>query len=259
MQADKLHQYRDFLKSQRPIDAQVLNKIEHALKGDFIYHSNAIEGNTLTRRETDVILEYGVTVKGKPLKDHLEVKGQEYALAFLGEEIQSGALLNIMTIRDFHRLIMGGTDPHTAGVFKKMPNFIIGATFETSSPLHTEEDISRLIKHYIASDEDLIDKIAKFHADFEKIHPFSDGNGRTGRLIMNLELMKADYPICIIKNEDRLEYYDSLQLAQQSADYSAVIAFVRKNVARSFEFYFKYMMNDWKMEFQQFIQNQNSQ
>ncbi len=102
------------------------------------------------------------------------------------------------------------------------------------------------------TNNNLIEKIAKFHADFEKIHPFSDGNGRTGRLIMNFELMKKGYPICIIRNEDRLEYYDSLELAQTKKDYSKIISFITTSLEHTFEFYFKHLSQDWKKELAEF-------
>lgn len=250
---NKLEIYKNFLNSKRPLEKAIINKLEEELKTRYIYDSNAIEGNTLTLKETDVILEYGVTVKGKSLKEHLEVKGQEYALNFLKEEIKRNSELNIKLIKEFHSLVLGGIDPMNAGIFKKYPNSIKNATFETTSPFQVEYDLEKLINEYNNSfDKNAIEKIACFHADFEKIHPFADGNGRTGRLIMNFELMKQGYPICIIKNEDRLEYYDSLELAQTKKDYSKIINFIESSLEHTFEFYFKHLSNDWELELKKF-------
>lgn len=231
----------------------IVRKLETELKTSYIYHSNAIEGNTLTLKETDVILEYGITVKGKSLQEHLEVKGQEYAVNFLKEEVKHRTELNIELIKNFHSLILSGIDPLHAGTFKKYSNFIGGTNVQTVSPFQVEYELNQLIEKYNKdTNNNLIEKIAKFHADFEKIHPFSDGNGRTGRLIMNFELMKKGYPICIIRNEDRLEYYDSLELAQTKKDYSKIISFITTSLEHTFEFYFKHLSQDWKKELAEF-------
>lgn len=258
-QKDKLKIYKEFLISKRPLEKSIINKLEEELRTSYIYNSNAIEGNTLTLKETDVILEYGITVKGRSLKEHLEVKGQEYALNFLKEEIQRNSELNIRLIKNFHSLVLGGIDPNNAGIFKRYPNSIKNASFETTSPFQVEYELEKLIDEYNkSSDKNIIEKIACFHADFEKIHPFSDGNGRTGRLIMNFELMKHGYPICIIKNEDRLEYYDSLESAQTKKDYSKIITFIETSLEHTFEFYFKHLSNDWKLEIKKFNENKMS-
>jgi len=246
----KIELYKSFLNSKRPIQKSILSRIENTLKNDFIYNSNAIEGNSLTRQETEVILEYGVTVKGKPLKDHLEVKGQEYAINFLNNIIKENEVLSLRLIKEFHALILGPVDPEIAGQFKKFKNKIVGSSFETSDPIFVEEDLEKILKDYFSSTENAIEKIAKFHANFEKIHPFSDGNGRTGRLVMNFELMKAGYPICIIKNEDRLEYYNSLNEAQANNNYNEIIKFVEENLEKTFEFYFEHISNNWQEEFE---------
>ena len=140
----KIELYKIFLNSKRPIQKSILSRIENTLRNDFIYNSNAIEGNSLTRQETEVILEYGVTVKGKPLKDHLEVKGQEYAINFLNNIIKENEVLSLRLIKEFHALILGPVDPEIAGQFKKFKNKIVGSSFETSHPIFVEEDLEKI-------------------------------------------------------------------------------------------------------------------
>ena len=244
----KLELYREFLKSKRPIDKMVLKKIEENLSAKFIYNSNGIEGNTLSLMETNLIIEHGVTIKGKSLKEHLEVKGQEYALNFLIEVMKQQEKISLRMIREFNSLVMvnGG------GTFKTVPNEIVGAKFKTSPPYLVEEHLSKLIEDFYNSNEDIIKRVAIFHADFEKIHPFPDGNGRTGRLLMNLELMKAGYPITIIKKEDREDYYNALEKADTNGNYEDIISFIEKNVEQSFEFYFEHITNNWTEEIKDF-------
>ena len=244
----KLELYRNFLKSKRPIDEITLKKIEENLKAKYIYNSNGIEGNTLSLMETNLIIEHGVTIKGKSLKEHLEVKGQEYALNFLTEVMNQKEKISLRMIREFNSLIMinGG------GTFKTLPNEIVGANFKTSPPHLVEEHLNKLIENFHSSNEDIIKKVAIFHADFEKIHPFPDGNGRTGRLLMNLELMKEGFPITIIKKEDREDYYNALEKAHSNDDYEDIISFIENNVEKSFEFYFEHITNNWKQEIEDF-------
>ena len=244
----KLELYRNFLKSKRPIDEITLKKIEENLKAKYIYNSNGIEGNTLSLMETNLIIEHGVTIKGKSLKEHLEVKGQEYALNFLTEVMKQKEEISLRMIREFNSLVMinGG------GTFKTLPNEIVGANFKTSPPHLVEEHLNKLIENFHSSNEDIIKKVAIFHADFEKIHPFPDGNGRTGRLLMNLELMKEGFPITIIKKEDREDYYNALEKAHSNDDYEDIISFIENNVEKSFEFYFEHITNNWKQEIEDF-------
>ena len=233
----KLELYKSFLNSKRPIQKSILSRIENTLRNDFIYNSNAIEGNSLTRQETEVILEYGVTVKGKPLKDHLEVKGQEYAINFLNNIIKENEVLSLRLIKEFHALILGPVDPEIAGQFKKFKNKIVGSTFETSDPIFVEEDLEKILKDYFSSTENAIEKIAKFHANFEKIHPFSDGNGRTGRLLINLELMKAGYPPIDIKFTDRLAYYEAFDEYHVKGNLSAMADMFAKYMQQRLDLY----------------------
>ena len=204
-------------------------------------------------KETDIILQYGVTVKGKSLKEHEEVKGQEYALNFLKEVIKTNESLSLRLIREFHALVLND-DIENRGKFKKSNNEILGAGFETTPYYLVEEKLTELIEKFNSSENnDLIMKVACFHADFEKIHPFIDGNGRTGRLLLNLELMKNGYPITVIRNEDRDEYYTALETAQVESNYELLAGFIEKSAENTFWMYYKYFDEDTKMKFEEYL------
>ena len=245
--------FKNFLDKERSLNKGILTKLENNLKTNFIYNSNAIEGNTLTLKETDNILQYGVTVKGKSLKEHEEVKGQEYALNFLKEVIKTNESLSLRLIREFHALVLND-DIENRGKFKESNNEILGAGFETTPYYLVEEKLTELIEKFNSSENnDLIMKVACFHADFEKIHPFIDGNGRTGRLLLNLELMKNGYPITVIRNGDRDEYYTALERAQVESNYELLADFIEKSVENTFWMYYKYFDEDTKMKFEEYL------
>ena len=247
--------FKQFLELERPLNKGILKKLEINLKTNFIYNSNAIEGNTLTLKETDIILRYGVTVKGKSLKEHEEVKEQEYAINFLKEVIKTNESLSLRLIRKFNALVLND-DIENRGKFKKSNNEILGTGFETTPYYLVEEKLTELIEKFNSSENnDLIMKVACFHADFEKIHPFIDGNGRTGRLLLNLELMKNGYPITVIRNEEREEYYTALETAQAKADYRLLTDFIEKSIENTFWIYYKYFDKNTKIKFEEYLKN----
>ena len=247
--------FKEFLELERPLNEGILKKLESNLKTNFIYNSNAIEGNTLTLKETDIILRYGVTVKGKSLKEHEEVKEQEYAINFLKEVIKTNESLSLRLIRKFNALVLND-DIENRGKFKKSNNEILGTGFETTPYYLVEEKLTELIEKFNSSENnDLIMKVACFHADFEKIHPFIDGNGRTGRLLLNLELMKNGYPITVIRNEEREEYYTALETAQAKADYRLLTYFIEKSIENTFWIYYRYFDENTKVKFEEYSKN----
>ena len=247
--------FKEFLELERPLNEGILKKLESNLKTNFIYNSNAIEGNTLTLKETDIILRYGVTVKGKSLKEHEEVKEQEYAINFLKEVIKTNESLSLRLIRKFNALVLND-DIENRGKFKKSNNEILGTGFETTPYYLVEEKLTELIEKFNSSENnDLIMKVACFHADFEKIHPFIDGNGRTGRLLLNLELMKNGYPITVIRNEEREKYYTALETAQAKADYRLLTDFIEKSIENTFWIYYKYFDKNTKIKFEEYLEN----
>ena len=244
--------FKEFLNKERPLNDGILRKLQNNLRTEFIYNSNAIEGNTLTLRETDIILQFGITVKGKSLKEHNEVKGQEYALDFLNEVLKKKEPLSIRLIREFHALILND-DKDNRGRFKQENNTILGAKFQTTPFYQVEEKLQELIDNFNESDKNLIEKVAKFHNDFEMVHPFNDGNGRTGRLLMNLELMKNGYPIPIIKNEDRDDYYQALEIASIDKNYIPLTEFIKRSVENTFWIYYKHFNEETKEKFENYL------
>lgn len=244
--------FKEFLNKERPLNDGILRKLQNNLRTEFIYNSNAIEGNTLTLRETDIILQFGITVKGKSLKEHNEVKGQEYALDFLNEVLKKEEPLSIRLIREFHALILND-DKDNRGRFKQENNTILGAKFQTTPFYQVEEKLQELIDNFNESDKNLIEKVAKFHNDFEMVHPFNDGNGRTGRLLMNLELMKNGYPITIIKNEDRDDYYQALEIASIDKNYIPLTEFIKRSVENTFWIYYKHFNEETKEKFENYL------
>ena len=245
--------FKEFLDKERPLNEGILKKLQNYLKTEFIYNSNAIEGNTLTLRETDIILQYGVTIKGKSLKEHNEVKGQEYALDFLNDVLKTKESLSVRLIREFHALVLND-DFKNRGKFKQENNIILGDKFQTTPFYQVEEKLQELIDNFLKSKENIVEKVAKFHAEFEKIHPFNDGNGWTGRLLMNLELMKNGYPITIIKNENRNDYYNALEKAQVEFDYELIIKFIKSSIENTFWLYYKHFNEETKEKFENYLE-----
>lgn len=174
----------------------------------YTYDSNAIEGSTVTLQETALILD-GVTIDKKTLKEHLDAIGHKEAYDYIEQLVRENAALDIFAIKQIHWLVLAHRS-EDRGKFRRVDVHITGTDFQTSDPLHIEEDIITLLKEYKQQKKmHLIEKVAAFHRKFEKIHPFIDGNGRTGRLLINMELMKAGYPAINIKYRDRMKYFNA--------------------------------------------------
>lgn len=189
----------------RPLTQGELERLREEFVIEYTYNSNAIEGNTLTLQETSLVLN-GLTVGAKPLKDHLEAVGHRQAFDFICEQIGNPAPLTESLIRQIHYLVL--TDkPEDRGVYRRVPVRIVGALHEPVQPYLIQPKMEQLLQEYLSSGENLVSRLARFHIEFEGIHPFIDGNGRTGRLLVNLELMKAGFPPIDIKFTDRAKYY----------------------------------------------------
>lgn len=225
------------LDAARPLPLHTLASLREKLTLEWTYHSNAIEGNTLTLRETKVVLE-GITVGGKSLREHFEATNHRDAIVYVEAIVEKDEALTEWQIRNIHSLVLKGIDGHEAGRYRQENFVIAGASTTPPDFLHVPEEMKSLIEWYgQASSMHPVERAAELHTRFVKIHPFVDGNGRTGRLLLNFELMKSGYPPAIIQKEDRLEYYDSLDAACVSGDYNGITHLVANSVQRSLDTY----------------------
>ncbi|MEY8365072.1 Fic family protein [Anaerovoracaceae bacterium 41-7] len=195
------------LDSRRPLTEGELERLTEEFIIEYTYNSNAIEGNTLTLRETDMVLR-GLTIDRKPLKDHMEAVGHKEAFGFVQDLVKEQAPLSESIIKQIHYLVLADK-PQDRGVYRKIPVRIMGTKHEPVQPYLIQSEMEQLLQAYRNSSEHIISRLARFHIEFERIHPFIDGNGRTGRLLVNLELMKAGYPPIDIKFTDRIFYYNA--------------------------------------------------
>ena len=197
----------EILKRRRPLTEGELERLNEEFLTGYTYNSNAIEGNTLTLRETDMVLR-GLTIDQKSLKEHLEVIGHKEAFDYVRQLVSENAPISEKVIKDIHYLVLADKK-EDRGIYRRVPVRIMGAAHELVQPYLIIPKMEELLEQYKNSKEDFVTKLARFHIEFEGIHPFIDGNGRTGRLLVNLELMKAGYPPIDIKFNDRLKYYEA--------------------------------------------------
>ena len=223
---DKVDELNKELNSKRPISKETLKTLKESINLEWTYNSNGIEGNTLTLRETQVVLE-GITVGGKSLKEHLEAINHEQAILFLDDLIKNNEPISEWNIKNIHQLILKDIDDENAGKYRSENVTIKGAKHIPPDYLLVPELMERLIINYEEWDKyHPIVKAALLHGELVKIHPFVDGNGRTARLVMNLSLMNSGYLPVIIKKDKRLEYYDALDKAHITGDYTNFIKLV---------------------------------
>ncbi len=195
------------LDNKRPLTDGEISRLNEEFIIEYTYNSNAIEGNTLTLRETDLVLR-GLTIDQKPLKDHLEAVGHKEAFDFVSELVKNNVPISESVIKQIHYLVLADKKDDR-GVYRKIPVRIMGAKHEPVQPYLIEPRMKQLLQDFNESTEHIVTKLARFHIEFESIHPFIDGNGRTGRLLVNLELMKVGFPPIDIKFSDRIAYYNA--------------------------------------------------
>ena len=240
---DLLTLKKNKLDSLKPIEVRALQNLEDWLKVELTYSSNAIEGNTLSRMETAEVLEKGVsaTISGKPLKDQIEAINHAKALGFikdLATKRKSHQFITEEDILTIHRLILSGIMDDCAGKYRQAQVYIRGTNFDLPKPNEVPILMRKFIEWLVNQQEKHPVKVATdAHFKFELIHPFIDGNGRVGRLLMNLVLITSGYPMAIIRNEERTQYLQSLNVTQTKSDLGLLENLIENSVERSLDAY----------------------
>ncbi|MDN3546874.1 Fic family protein [Mucilaginibacter aquaedulcis] len=253
----------DALKKQiddmRPLPPDVEGRVMQKLRLDWNYNSNAIEGNKLSYGETVAFLMEGITAKGKPLKDHLDIRGHNQAINFLMDLVKDTRPISEADIRALHEMIL--VEPYEVkaqtaegaltskwiklGEYKILPNHVQTATGEThyyTSPEETPIKMRELMEWYnqvsVSEEVHPVVAAALFHHKFVAIHPFDDGNGRLSRILMNLILMQKGYPPVVVKMDDRKNYYSLLSRADVEDNWP-FIEYIAERLESSLQLYLK--------------------
>lgn len=227
------------LDTFRPLPPELVKNLDEWFKVELTYTSNAIEGNTLTRAETALVVEKGLTVQGKSLTEHLEASNHAEALDYVkmlvGKKRQN---LTENDIFEIHRLILNKIEECNAGRYRTQHARLTGSDVVLPNPVKISDLMEEFVKWLISDNSDHIVKIgADAHYKLVSIHPFSDGNGRTSRLLMNLIFMQQGYPPAIIRKEDRLAYINSLEKAQKDGSLDDFYNLIYESVERSLDIY----------------------
>ena len=230
------------LNHHRPLKPSILKKLREQFTVEMTYHSNAIEGNRLTLKETLLVLREGLTIKGKNLQEHLEAKNHEEAMNFLFEVVDSKMRLTLShhLIRQLHQLVVKDTESKIAGTYRNTDVQILGSKHRPPPGYQVQEQMTKFLEWMTENKSNYhpAEFAALAHHRFVAIHPFEDGNGRTGRLLMNLLLMRSGYPIAIIQKNDRTKYYNALDDAD-AGDMLAIVRIVAQAVERTLNIYLK--------------------
>ncbi len=235
---DKLIQ----LNNLRPLPASAVKKLQEQFEIEMTYNSNGIEGNSLTLKETFLVINEGLTVKGKPLKDHLEARNHYEALEYLFDLIERGKKHTVseVLIRNLHQLIVQETEKEWAGKYRNS-DVIIGGADHTPPDTTEVPSLMRGMLDWLKENRRKMHSIelaALLHHKLIFIHPFFDGNGRTARISMNLLLMQKGYPMVVLLKTDRKKYYRFLDRADKE-EYGPFVQFVAQAVERSLDIYLK--------------------
>lgn len=226
------------LDALRPLPPDTLRTLREKLVLEWTYHSNAIEGNTLTLKETKVVLE-GITVGGKSLREHLEAINHREAIFYVEDIVARRQPLSERLIREVHSLILKGIDDRNAGVWRRENVVIAGAEHKPPDFLLVPDQMRDLVEWHGREGRALhpVERAARLHSELVRVHPFVDGNGRTARLLMNLDLLTDGYPPAVIRKEDRLRYYDALDTAHTTGKTEEFMVLVAERVEASLDLY----------------------
>lgn len=239
---EKLSSKKDILKRKskkhKDIIKTILSRpdIYDQLVLSLTYNSNSIEGSTLTETDTAAIIFDNQTLKNKDLIEHLEAKNHQTAMEFLFKNIKKNFKITEAFILEMHQILMNSIRDD-AGRYRNHGVRIVGANVPTANYLKVPKLMKELIGEINKADKDLIQHVSKIHSKFEKIHPFSDGNGRIGRLLMAAMLLRKNYAPAIIKQEKKKFYYKYLQKSQQKKEFDHLEDFICDSTIEGFRMF----------------------
>jgi len=239
---ERLYQKKQAFQASRPLPNIALNKIRESLSIEWTYNSNSIEGNSLTLRETQMVLQEGITVKGISLREHFETHNHDKAIDYLFSIINDDYVLRSIDILSLHALVLRSIEEDFAGRLRNGGVRIVGANFVPPNANKVSDLLDELIDFVNTNPLELndIELAAVFHHKLVWIHPFFDGNGRTVRLSMNLLLMRCGFPPAIILKNDRKKYYEALNQAN-NGNYQKLMLLMCQALERSLNIYLNAM------------------
>jgi Fic family protein len=226
----------DVLKTELNLLRQTLDNhtIKEALTTEFLYESNRIEGNTLTLRETQLVINEGVTISGKSMREHLEAINHKEAILFVEDIVSKKLDFSLYLLKQIHALVLYAIDRENAGFYRKVPVLISGSQHIPPQPYLIEILMEDYFRFY-ETNKTLLHPVvlsAEMHEKLVSIHPFIDGNGRTSRLVMNLILLQNGFPLAIIGGdyESRMAYYNALESVQTKKSNTDFVLFIAQKV-----------------------------
>jgi len=230
----KINKLKERLDKIRPLPKLQLENLRNYYKVQYTYDSNRIEGNTLTLQETALVVDKGITISGKSVQEHLEAVNHAEAVEYIIDLAQNKEPITEYAVKQIHALVLRGIDKHHAGIYRSVNVMISGSKHRPPQPFMLHKLMEDYFLFYEQNKRSLHPVIlaAEMHERLVTIHPFIDGNGRTSRLLMNLILLKAGYPITTISSEkqNRLAYYQSLEAVQTTNNKKSFYEFVSKAV-----------------------------
>ncbi len=235
---ERLFEKKQHLQSSRPLPSIALHKIRESLSIEWTYNSNSIEGNTLSLRETQMVIQEGITIKGKSLREHFETHNHDKAIDYLYSIVSENYILRSIDILNLHELVLRSIEDDFAGRIRNGGVRISGANFTPPNANKVSDLLDELINFINQNPLELndIELATVFHHKLVWIHPFFDGNGRTVRLAMNLLLMRVGFPPAIILKNDRKKYYEALNQAN-SGNYQKLTLLMSQALERTLNIY----------------------
>jgi len=243
----------DNLKSRlpelRPLPAEALKKIEEAFAIEYTYESNRIEGNTLTLQETELVVNEGVTIAGKSMREHLEAINHAEAINYIKDFAKSELEISERTIKEIHALVLHGINRENAGRYRTVPVMIAGSQYLPPQPYLIEKQMEDFILNFQQMEIQGVHPIliaAYLHDELVRIHPFIDGNGRTSRLLMNLYLLRKGYTLVSLKgsNDEKIAYYKALEASHTEKQPEVFRVFIAEAERNSLKRYLSVLCAD---------------